>query len=247
MKLISAKILEARIHDHPKENLMFILAVMKSATLAGAGLALYAIIVAVLNGRYDALLRLTTWSASLVVTWLTYSNMSMFSNLASLQSNGRETLFLFIKSPIEFLLFAVLIETQQPIWFVWPLVFSVIAAVSWVKIHFLVRAMSEDRYEPLLRPLLKEIADLARKKDIPGALRGAIVFLVLGFAILVSVKLGFLPPSIAKWVVASCGVLAHIPLGIAAKSSKAVGKTIVEYLDALEKHSRVPRPMTAAS
>src|ERR1051326_1379873 len=116
MKLISAKILEARIHDHPKENLMFILAVIKSATLAGAGLALYAIIVAVLNGRYDALLRLTTWSASLVVTWLTYSNMSMFSNLASLQSNGRETLFLFIKSPIEFLLFAVLIETQQPIW-----------------------------------------------------------------------------------------------------------------------------------
>lgn len=247
MKLMSAKTLEARIHDHPKENLMFILGVMKSATLAGAGLALYAMVVAVMNGRYDALLRLTTWSASLVVTWLTYGNMSMFSNLASLQSNGRETLFLFIKSPIEFLLFAVLVETQQPIWFAWPLVFSAIAAVSWVKIHFLVRAMSEDRYEPALRPLLREISAIANKKDIPGTLAGAIVFSVVGIAILVTVKLGLLPLSVAKWIVAGCGALAHIPLAIAAKSSKAVRKIIVEYLDTLAERPLIPRKMVAAS
>lgn len=205
MRKITSSELAARMQLHAKENNLFIFALMKSATVAIAGLALLTIVGRAYTGQTQYLLLFPFWVVSLMATILTYNATSVFSNLLAHSPDWGDVLIPFIKTPLEFMLFAVLWGTEiyPGVWHLWPVCFGAFALVSHLKLRHFMSVMSDEYYADDLQPLLARIRNQAIKVDMPSSLISAVVFLVVGIGVNILPKFNFvreITPQFLQWV-----------------------------------------------
>jgi uncharacterized membrane protein len=217
------------MQNHAKENLLFTFGVMKSATLAVASVVLYQLSAAVWRGDSYGKSRLVAWVASFFVAWLTYNNVSAMSNLTTYETKGIDIFFLFLKTPVEMLLFLVL--QYEPGWYAWPLLYGAITGISHLKIRRFVQIMESEGYDPVLRPLLSRIIKDAKKGDLPGTLLSSLVFSSTSIAALVLFHLHVISSSVMGKFSLVASIVAFVPITVALATGDKIRGEILRALD----------------
>lgn len=229
MQVLTLKTLQERVQLHAKENLYFVFGAMKSGTLALAALTFYQLVGDAWGGDKIALLRLPAWVASFWVAWLTYNNVSVFSNLTTFDAKSEDLFILFAKTIIEMILFLVL--QKEAGWRVWPLLYGLITGISYLKIKRFMDTMEPCRYEARLHPLLRMIRDYSAKHDLRGTLGASSFFMIAGILEICALRWSFFS---AFWL-NSCALvltlLAFIPLALASSTGNKIRQEILKALE----------------
>lgn len=246
MRKITSSELAVRMQLHAKENNLFIFALMKSATVAIAGLALLTIVGRAYTGQTQYLLLFPFWVVSLMATILTYNATSIFSNLLAHSPDWGDVLIPFVKTPLEFMLFAVLWGTEiyPGVWHLWPVCFGAFALVSHLKLRHFMSVMGDEYYADDLQPLLASIRNQAVKVDMPSSLISAVAFLAVGIGVNILPKFHFvreITPQFLQWVYnyssdwqVVLSVFAFIGMKDAIKTADRGRRQIFDYLDKIQ-------------
>ncbi len=229
MRKLTLEALDSRMQNHAKDNLLFTFGVMKSATLAVASLVLYQLSADVWRGNSYAKSRLVAWAASFFVTWLTYNNVSAMSNLTTYETKGNDIFFLFLKTPIEMLLFLVL--QFEPGWYAWPLLYGAITGISHFKIRRFVEIMQSDGYDPVMRPLLSRIINDAAKGDLPGTLWSSVTFSVSSIAALALFRMHVVSSNFMAIFSLCASIIAFVPIKLALLTGDKIRAEILAVLE----------------
>lgn len=228
MQKLTLEALDSRMQSHAKEMLTFTFGVMKSITLGIASLVFYQLCAAIWHGDLGALMRVPAWAASFCVAWLTYNNVSVFSNLTRYDTRGADIFFLFVKTPIEMLLFLVL-QTQAG-WYAWPLLYGAITGISHLKIKRFMEVLDPYGYDPVLHPLLRVIREWAEKTDLPATRLSFFLLSISSITSLLLFRLNIISSKSMTMFALLASVLSFIPLGFAVQTGDKIRKEILKVL-----------------
>lgn len=147
------------------------------------------------NDWEDYLVRVPYWCVSALAVCMVYLKLLTYSRFITHPMTVLDVIIPLAKAFVASSLFAVLSQDDKTTWFLWPLVFSLFAAVSHLKIRYYLSKFDERNVSFQAAALIRMIKENSRKTD----LRATLFFSLAFFAIWI--LLNFVPPPefMAHW------------------------------------------------
>lgn len=206
-------------------------AVMICTTLGLAVLSAFVIAKGLFTGeqRAEYLVRIPFWLVSTLAVCMVYLKLHVYGRFLTHKLTLYDVLIPFTKAFVASGLFAVLTADDTQMWKLWPLVFSMFALISHLKIRYYVGRFDETKATPEIAKIIRKIKEHVKKADLRATLVSSILFFVAW------VVLNFVPPPqflanrSSKWQ-----ALLAIPAGIGMIKAILSDKPIRDEIDKVE-------------
>jgi hypothetical protein len=192
------------------------------------------------NQRADYLVRIPYWCVSMIAVCMVYLKLHIYGRFITHKLTVYDVLIPLTKAFVASGLFAVLSFDDTRMWHLWPLVFSMFAFVSHLKIRYYTNRFDETKATPEIANIISKIKVHSKKADLRGTLISTVAFFV------VWVLLNFVPPLpfMAHWSPKWQALLA-IPAGVGMIKATLSDKPIRDEIEKLEEEETDDMPKAA--
>jgi uncharacterized membrane protein len=210
------------------------------------GLALLSAL-AIAKGLYanvnsgDYLVRIPFWLVSMIAVCMVYLKLHIYGRFLTHKLTILDILIPLSKAFFAAGLFAVLSSDHPLMWHLWPLVFSIFALISHLKIRYYIGRFDETRASSEVASLIRKIKEHSKTADLRATLISAAIFAT------VWVLLNFVPPLpfMAHWSPKWQALLA-LPAGIGMVKAILSDKPIRDEIEKLQESWVLNQPTLAS-